>query len=76
MTLGIAGRPDHWRSPQDGGLETVVAVAVAARRMVEGGQAEGHLGPQPAGVVVDSAAEVPCQEGSEGQAETVDLLPC
>lgn len=53
-----------------------MAVAVEARRMVVGGQAEGHLGPHPAGVVVDSAAEVPCQEGSEEQAETVDLLPC
>ena len=53
-----------------------MVVAVEARRMVVGGQAKGHLGPQPAGVVVDSAAEVPCQEGLEGQAETVDLLPC
>lgn len=53
-----------------------MAVAVVVRRMVEGVQAKGHLGHQPAGVVVDSAAEVPCQEGLEGQAETVDLLPC
>ena len=46
------------------------------KQMVEGGQAVGRPGLQQAGVVADLAAEVPCQEGLEGQAETVDLLPC